>query len=144
MAEERMIVMGIPLILLLAVLLLFGVTWLFHHHHWRPFAGVFLFVVGAGFFLLLMGRSARFAPQSIAPYDPRGMNSEVSTTSTGARFKTETVRQGAYGDRIVAERADPSSGTTKSSDAVRTAGSASSCSPVHDLANKGAERTPAL
>ena len=37
---DRVIVIGLPMVVLLGILVLFGVTWLFHHHHWRPFAGM--------------------------------------------------------------------------------------------------------
>jgi hypothetical protein len=139
MAEQRMVI-GIPLILLLVMLVLFGVTWLFQHHHWRPFAGIFLFVIGAGFLLLLMGHvSMQVAPQMVtpAPYDPRGMNPNTSTNSPGARFKTETIRQGTYGDRIVAERPDPPPGTTKPAEK-----SAAAISPSTDSTTKAAEHPP--
>ena len=127
-----------PIILLLMVLVLAWISWLFHHHHWRPFAGIFLFVIGAGFFLLLMGRvSFQVAPQMVtpAPYDPRGMNPDTPTNSTGARFKTETIRQGTYGDGIVAESSDPSPGATKSAEKSASA-------PSSDSTTKAAEHPP--
>src|SRR6516225_2098016 len=47
MAEQRMVFVGLfPILLILVVLVIFGVTWLFHHHHWRPFAGLFLLIAG--------------------------------------------------------------------------------------------------
>ncbi|HEV3415492.1 MAG TPA: hypothetical protein VG056_01710, partial [Pirellulales bacterium] len=39
------------MILFLAILVLFGVAWLFNHHHWKPVVGVILFVLGLSFFL---------------------------------------------------------------------------------------------
>jgi hypothetical protein len=136
MAEQKMIIgIGLPLILLLAMLMLFGVTWLFHHHHWRPFAGIFLFVIGTGFFLLLMGRATfQVAPQMVtsAPYDPRGMNSNAATNS-----KTETIRQGTYVDGITAERSDPSTGTMKPAEK-----SAAAIAPSTDSTTKTAEHPP--
>ena len=55
---ETHVAIGIPVLLMLVMLALFGVTWLFHHHHWRPFAGVFLFVIGLACFWSLMSRTA--------------------------------------------------------------------------------------
>jgi hypothetical protein len=47
----RVVWIGFPMILFLAILVLFGVAWLFNHHHWKPVVGILLFALGVGFFV---------------------------------------------------------------------------------------------
>jgi hypothetical protein len=111
MAEQKMIIgIGLPLILLLAMLVLFGVTWLFHHHHWRPFAGIFLFVIGLGFFGLLTVRHDVQMAQSVAtsgPYEAHGTDrggSRRVQSEMNFDSKTATKRENSSGSWIVAEK----------------------------------------
>jgi hypothetical protein len=111
MAEQKMIIgIGLPLILLLAMLMLFGVTWLFHHHHWRPFAGIFLFVIGLGFFALFTVRHEMQLAQPVATsglYEAHGTERGGSTrVQSEMTFdnKTARVRGSSDGSRIAAEK----------------------------------------
>src|SRR5262245_48176076 len=70
MAEER-IMIGFPIVLILAVLVIAGIVWIFHHHHWRPFAGIFLFVIGLGAFFILMRSSVHMERQQAPQPAPR-------------------------------------------------------------------------
>jgi hypothetical protein len=49
---ESQIVIGVPVVVLLAILVLFGVTWMFHHHYWKPVIGGLLFVIGIAFLVM--------------------------------------------------------------------------------------------
>jgi hypothetical protein len=53
---ESRVVIGVPVVVLLAILVLFGVAWLFHHHYWKPVVGGLLFVFGIAF-LVMFGYS---------------------------------------------------------------------------------------
>ena len=43
---------GVPVVVFLAILVLFGVTWMFHHHYWKPVVGGLLFVFGIAFLVM--------------------------------------------------------------------------------------------
>ena len=48
--DNSQIIVGVPILLMVAMLLLLGATWLMRHHRLRPFAGIVLFALGVAFF----------------------------------------------------------------------------------------------
>ncbi len=125
MAEDKMMVVGVfPILLILGVLLIFGVTWLFHHHHWRPFAGLFLLVAGLVCLWTLVVRQsalpiAEQLPRTVRPswgIEPKqGESSDVRSTSG----ESPLVREYMSKQRITAEK--PVSTATTTSGAAQTA-----------------------
>ncbi len=52
MIRETHPVIGLPIVVFLAILAVFGITWMFHHHHWKPVVGLLLFVFGVAFLVM--------------------------------------------------------------------------------------------
>ena len=105
-----MMIVGVfPILLILGVLLIFGVTWLFHHHHWRPFAGLFLLVAGLVCLWTLVVRQsalpvAEQLPRSVGPSwrieSKQGESSDVRSSNV----ESPLVREYMSKQRITAEK----------------------------------------
>lgn len=118
-----MIVVGFPILLMLLVLVIFGVTWLFHHHHWRPFAGLFLLVAG----LVCLWTLVRYSATSVTEQLPRSVGpawgTEWKIESRGVQSRpTQAIP--TKGDNVTKEDIVPKAqltAETLASSAERTA-----------------------
>jgi hypothetical protein len=151
--SDRVIVIGVPMVVLLGILVLFGVTWLFHHHHWRPFAGIFLFVIGLGVFWTLMARNAAveqfeppLTPQTRPPFEIGRDTAARMRVEPAIGAKSMTTRTGGNGDQIVAEKpissASPSTASAPTKADVRSPTSADVRSPISDKKPDWVDRPP--
>jgi hypothetical protein len=78
----------VGILLILAVLVLFGATWLFHHHHWKPVIGGLLFVIGVAFLVMFGWVGMRFSATPVANFAPRSVDREPLDRSSAVSDET--------------------------------------------------------
>jgi hypothetical protein len=74
--EARPIMIGLPVVVFLAILAVFGITWMFHHHHWKPVVGGLLFVIGVAVLVMFGWAGMRFSATPVAQFAPRSVDRE--------------------------------------------------------------------
>ncbi len=96
MAEDHVMISLAPVVLILGVLVVAGIGWMFQHHHWRPFAGMFLLIAGVFAFFVLMRFSVQSemqrAPATVAPSPPLSYFGVERTQETASGGRSQSRR----------------------------------------------------
>jgi hypothetical protein len=117
---------GLLTLVFLAILALFGITWMFHHHHWKPVVGGFLFLLGVAALLMFgwaMPRHAAvneaFAPRSVVQYPAGTLPPDaVEPAPIGEHFDASAPgRLDVRADAATARSPQPTESTTGTSHA---------------------------
>jgi hypothetical protein len=84
------------MVLFVAVLVLFGIVWMFNHHHWKPVFGILLFVLGVGFFVF----AGYFATRVSLRQDYAHFATQEAVTQEAERMRQSNLER----ERVTSDR----------------------------------------